>query len=77
LEIFLIIFKTRLNFFQVIYLERNRDSVVGIAATYMLDDRGVEVLVPVGSIIFSSPDRPDLESSQPPTQWEPGDFPRW
>jgi hypothetical protein len=35
-----------------------RDSVVGIATGYGLDDRGFGVRVPVGSKIFSSP-RPD------------------
>jgi hypothetical protein len=37
----------------------SRDSVVGIATGYGLDDRGVEVRVLVGSRIFSSPRRPD------------------
>jgi hypothetical protein len=37
----------------------SRDSSVGIASGYRLDDRGVGVLVPVGSRIFSSPRRPD------------------
>jgi hypothetical protein len=37
-----------------------RDSVVGIATGYELDDRGVGVRVPVESRIFSSPRRPDL-----------------
>jgi hypothetical protein len=36
-----------------------RDSVVGIATSYGLDDRGVGVRVPVGSRIFASPNRPD------------------
>jgi hypothetical protein len=35
------------------------DSVVGIATSYGLDDQGVGVRVPVGSGIFSSPNRPD------------------
>jgi hypothetical protein len=35
-------------------LVRSRDSVVGIATGYGLDDRGVGVRVPVGSRIFSS-----------------------
>jgi hypothetical protein len=39
--------------------EWSRDSVVGIATSYGLDDRGVGVRVPVGSRIFSFPDRPD------------------
>jgi hypothetical protein len=38
---------------------RSRDSVVGIATGYGLDDQGVRVRVPVGSRIFSSPSRPD------------------
>jgi hypothetical protein len=33
----------------------NRDSVVGIATSYVLDDRVVGVRVPVGSRIFTSP----------------------
>jgi hypothetical protein len=36
-----------------------RDSTVGIATGYGLDDRGLGVRVPVGSRIFSSPRRPD------------------
>jgi hypothetical protein len=38
---------------------RSRDSSVGIATGYGLDDWGVGVRVPVGSRIFSSPHRPD------------------
>jgi hypothetical protein len=41
------------------YAYRNRDSAVGIATCYGLDDRGVGGRVPVGSRIFSSPCRPD------------------
>jgi hypothetical protein len=37
----------------------SRDSVVGIATGYGLDDGGVGVRVRVGSRIFSSPRRPD------------------
>jgi hypothetical protein len=37
-----------------IYLRGSRDSVVGIATGYGLDDRGVGVRVPVGSRIFST-----------------------
>jgi hypothetical protein len=40
-------------------LPLSRDSVVGIATVYGLDDRGVEVRVPVESRIFSSLRRPD------------------
>jgi hypothetical protein len=40
-------------------LIQSRDSAVGIATGYGLDDRGVGVRVPVGSRIFSSPSRPD------------------
>jgi hypothetical protein len=38
---------------------RSRDSSVGTATGYGLDDRGVGVPVPVGSRIFSSPRRAD------------------
>jgi hypothetical protein len=38
---------------------RRRDGAVGIAVGYGLDDRGVGVLVPLGSRIFSSPCCPD------------------
>jgi hypothetical protein len=40
---------------QVTYDLRSRDSVVGIANGYRLDDRGVRVRVPAGQRIFSSP----------------------
>jgi hypothetical protein len=33
----------------------SRDSAVGIATSYWLDDRGVGVRAPVGSKIFTSP----------------------
>jgi hypothetical protein len=38
---------------------RSRDSVVGIATSYGLYDRGVGVRVPVGPRIFCSPNRTD------------------
>jgi hypothetical protein len=40
-------------------IPQNRDSIVGTATAYGLDDRGVGVRVSVGSRIFSSPSRPD------------------
>jgi hypothetical protein len=43
----------------------SRDSSVGIATDYRLDDRGVGVGVPVGSRIFSSPRRPDRHGAYP------------
>jgi hypothetical protein len=43
----------------------SRDSAVGIATRYRLDDRGVGVQVPVRSRIFSSPRRPDQLWSPP------------
>jgi hypothetical protein len=52
----------------------SRDSSVGIATGYGLDDREFGVRVPVGSRIFSCSRRPDraLGSTQPPIQWVPG-----
>jgi hypothetical protein len=38
---------------------RGRHSSVGMAIGYGLDDRGIGVRVPIGSRIFSSPQRPD------------------
>jgi hypothetical protein len=56
--------------FNIILL--NRDSVVGAATAYGLDDRGVVDRVPVVSrILFSTSSRPALGSTQPPTQWVP------
>jgi hypothetical protein len=40
-------------------LFRSQDTLVGIASGHGPDDRGVEVRVPVGSRIFSSPRRTD------------------
>jgi hypothetical protein len=42
-------------------MDRSRDSSVGIATGYGLDDLGVGVPVPVGSRIFSSPYQTGLE----------------
>jgi hypothetical protein len=43
----------------------SRDSVVGIAAGYRLDERGVRVRFAVGSRIFSSPRCPDRHLGPP------------
>jgi glutamine synthetase len=48
-----------MKFIQVQSYKRSRDSAVGIATSYGLDDRGVGVRVPVGSRIFSSQRCPD------------------
>jgi hypothetical protein len=53
----------------------SRDSVVGIATGYGLDDRGVGVRVPVGWRIFYTSSRPVLGPTQPPIQWVPGRSP--
>jgi hypothetical protein len=50
----------------------SRDSPVGIATGYGLDDRGVGVRVPVGSRIFSMSSRPALGPTEPPIQWLTG-----
>jgi hypothetical protein len=41
------------------FTQGSRDSSVGIATGYDLDDGGIGLLVPVGSSIFSSPCCPD------------------
>jgi hypothetical protein len=43
----------------------SRESTVAIATGYELDDRGVEVRVPVGSRMFSSPRRADGSGVHP------------
>jgi hypothetical protein len=52
-------------YFCIYYFSRSRDSSVGIATGYGLDDRGVGVRVAVGSWIFSSPRRPDRLKGPP------------
>jgi hypothetical protein len=49
------------------------ESAVGIAIGYGLEDRGVEVRVPVKikNILFSTSSRPALGSTQTPIQWVP------
>jgi hypothetical protein len=51
-----------------------RDSSVGIAAGYELDDRGVGVRVSgrVKNFLFSTASIPALRSTEPPIQWVPG-----
>jgi hypothetical protein len=56
--------------YHVIY--RSRDSIVGIATGYGLDNWGVGVRVPVRSRIFSTSSRPALGSTHPHIQWVPG-----
>jgi hypothetical protein len=53
---------------------RSRDSSVGIATGYGLDDQGVGVELPGGgkNFHFSTSSRPALGSTQPPIQWVPG-----
>jgi hypothetical protein len=49
-----------------------RDSVLGIATVYGLDDLELGVRVPVRSGIVSTSSRPALGFIQPPIQWVPG-----
>jgi hypothetical protein len=44
---------------------KSPDSAVGIVTGYGMDDRGVGVKVPVGSIIFSPLRRPDRLGDHP------------
>jgi hypothetical protein len=57
---------TTINY-SAIYNSRSPDSAVGIATGRELDDRGVEVRVPLGSRIFSHPCRPHRLWGPPPT----------
>jgi hypothetical protein len=56
------------------YRVRSRDSSVGIATGYGLDDWAVRVKNPGKdkNFIFSTSSRPALGSTQPPIQWVPG-----
>jgi hypothetical protein len=53
---------------------KSRDSVVGIATGYGLNDQRVRVRIPAGASIFhfSMSSRPALGSTQPPIQWVAG-----
>jgi hypothetical protein len=56
-------------------MARSRDSAVGIATGYGLDDRGVGIRVPMGgskNFYFSMSSTPALGPTQPPMQWVPG-----
>jgi hypothetical protein len=54
---------------------RSRDSAVGIATAYGLEDRSVGVLSPGGvkNFLSSTSSRPALEPTQSPIQWGTGD----
>jgi hypothetical protein len=56
----------------------SRDSAIGIATVYGLDDQGFGVRVPVGSRIFSSPHHSDWFWSPPGllSNGYRGNFPR-
>jgi hypothetical protein len=56
-------------------ISESRNSVVGIATGYVLDDRGFGVRVPIWSRIFSTSSRLALGPTQPPIQWVPAAFP--
>jgi hypothetical protein len=63
-------FTTSLSFIPFIHLSKSRDSSVGIATGYGLDDREVGVKSPgrVMNFLFTTSSRPVLRSTQPPVQ---------
>jgi hypothetical protein len=67
-------FSTIFCFMFIIIIVGSRDSAVGIATGYGLEDRGVGVRVPVGAKIFSFPCRPDRSWGpiHPRFRWEQG-----
>jgi hypothetical protein len=60
-----------INFLLILFYRKSRDSSVGIATGYGLDDQGVGVWVPVGTRIFTSLCSPDRlwGPPKPPIQW--------
>jgi hypothetical protein len=68
----------KLQLIALLQIKRSRDSAVDIATGYGLDDWGVGVRVPVGSRIFSSPNRTDRLRGPPNLQsngYRGGSFP--
>jgi hypothetical protein len=59
-------------FLTIHFPSRSRNSAIGIAIVYILDDRGVGVWIRIGSRIFSMLSRLAVGPSQPPNQWKPG-----
>jgi hypothetical protein len=55
-------------------VNESRDSLVGIATGYGLDDQGSVVRIPLAgrNFQFSMSSRPALGPTQPPIEWVPG-----
>jgi hypothetical protein len=71
--IFPILMQLRFDLFiHLLTVYWSRDSSVGIATGYGLDDLGVGVRVTVGSRIFSTTFISTLEPTRPPVQWVTG-----
>jgi hypothetical protein len=58
-------------------LTKSRDSSVGIALGYGLDDQGCRVRFPagLGIFFFTTASRTALGPNQSPNKWVPGDLP--
>jgi hypothetical protein len=59
---------------QYAVLKKSRDSSIGIALGYGLDDRGSRVRFPAGAgnFLFTTASRTALGPTQPPIHWVPG-----
>jgi hypothetical protein len=58
----------------LLHIFGSRNSAVGVATGYGLDDRGVEFRFPVGSRIFFTSSRSPLDPTQSSSKMVPGDL---
>jgi hypothetical protein len=67
-----VLLRSPMDGWQLASYVKSRDSSVGIATDYGLDDRVIGVRIPegMGIFLFTTVSRPDLGPTQSPIQWE-------